>query len=63
MIMQDIPYDIWQHIVSFLSSEDVKGLLSVNGVLFSIAMDERYKESLIGSLFSTHTRRSLKRLM
>ncbi|KIM39891.1 hypothetical protein M413DRAFT_446811 [Hebeloma cylindrosporum] len=49
--------------MGFLSSRDVKALFSVNRVLFSIAMDERYKESLIGSLYSKLTHRSLKRLV
>lgn len=61
--MQDIPYDICQHIVSFLPSEDVKGLLSVNRVLFFLAMDERYKVCFIGSLFSNDIYRSLKKLV
>ncbi|KAF8972211.1 hypothetical protein BDZ97DRAFT_1650235 [Flammula alnicola] len=61
--MQDLPYDVWWHITTFLSSDQIKGLLTVNRLLFGIAMDERYRTSLIGSLFHPDTLRSLKRLV
>ena len=60
--MVDIPYDVWKHITDFLPSDDVKNLLTINHALFNIAMDERYKSSLFGSLFHPSTLRTLGRL-
>jgi len=62
-MVQDVPYDVWRHITSFLSPDEVKQLYTVNRTLFSLAMDQRYKEAVIGFLFHPDTERSLTRLM
>jgi hypothetical protein len=59
---QDLPYDVWEHITTFLSTEETKKLLDVNRTLFTIAMNKRYRTSTIGSLLQKDTRRSLARL-
>ncbi|KAF9484068.1 hypothetical protein BDN70DRAFT_872968 [Pholiota conissans] len=59
---QDLPYDVWEHIATFLSSEKKKGLLSVNRALFDIAMDERYHSVTIGPLSRADTQKALARL-
>jgi hypothetical protein len=46
--MAELPYDVWLHIISFLNSDEVWRLLSVNRTLFSIAMAEHYKTTYIG---------------
>ena len=61
--MQDIPYDIWERISTFLPIDEVKNLLCVNGALFDIAMNARYRTSTIGSLSLFETQRSLGRLV
>ncbi|KDR76197.1 hypothetical protein GALMADRAFT_225877 [Galerina marginata CBS 339.88] len=59
----DLPYDVWLHVASYLSSEEVKRLYSVNRVLFNIAMDLLYNTGFIGSLFHSETHRALTRLI
>ena len=46
--MAELLYDIWLHIISFLNSDEVWQLLSVNRTLFSIAMAEHYETTYIG---------------
>ena len=62
-MVQDVPYDVWRHITSFLSPDEVERLYTVNRMLFSLAMDQRYKEAVIGFLYHPDTERSLTRLM
>ncbi|KAF8183452.1 hypothetical protein BJ912DRAFT_1061340 [Pholiota molesta] len=59
---QDLPYKVWEHITTFLSSEETKRLLCVNRTLFAIAMNERYNTSTIETLSSRDTHRNLVRL-
>ncbi|KAF8183425.1 hypothetical protein BJ912DRAFT_551433 [Pholiota molesta] len=61
MHYQDLPYDVWEHITTFLSSAETKRLLCVNRTLFAIAMNERYRTRTIGNML-WDTRRSLARL-
>ncbi|KAF8910608.1 hypothetical protein CPB84DRAFT_1764116 [Gymnopilus junonius] len=60
--MQDIPYDVWLHITSFLSPEEVSNLYTLNSSLLGIALDARYRMAFIGSLNRRSTERSLNRL-
>ncbi|KAF8170428.1 hypothetical protein BJ912DRAFT_136982 [Pholiota molesta] len=59
---QDLPFDVWEHITTFLSPEETIRLLSVNCTLFTIAMNERYRTSRIETLLQTDTCRNLARL-
>ncbi|KAF8170430.1 hypothetical protein BJ912DRAFT_861191 [Pholiota molesta] len=59
---QDLPYKVWEHITTFLPSEETKRLLCVNRTLFAIAMNERYRTSTIETLSSRDTHRNLVRL-
>lgn len=60
--MQDIPYDVWLHIMSFLPPEEVENVYTLNSTLLSIALDARYRLAFIGSLNNRSTVRSLNRL-
>ena len=40
----DIPEDIWRVITSFLSTEVVLQLISVNRTFFNVALDMKYRE-------------------
>ncbi|PPQ95216.1 hypothetical protein CVT26_014907 [Gymnopilus dilepis] len=60
--MQDIPYDVWLHIASFLGPEEVENLLTLNTMFLSIALDTRYWMAFIGPLYRRATQRSLNRL-
>ncbi|KAF9528051.1 hypothetical protein CPB83DRAFT_365894 [Crepidotus variabilis] len=60
--MQDIPLEIWQHVTSFLTKEEVCQLYGVNHALYSIAMDQLYRECTIGSPLHAMTKRYLSRL-
>ena len=60
--MQDIPYDVWLHIASFLGPEEVENLLTLNSMFLSIALDTRYWMAFIGPLYRRATQRSLNRL-
>ncbi|KAF9473911.1 hypothetical protein BDN70DRAFT_997394 [Pholiota conissans] len=59
---QDLPYDIWEYITTFLPSAETKKLLDVNHALFDIAMNERYRTTTVGSLIQKETSRTLARL-
>jgi hypothetical protein len=59
---QDLPYKVWEHITTFLSSEETKRLLCVNRTLFAIAMNERYRTSTIETMSCRDTHRNLVRL-
>jgi len=47
--MNDLPYDIWFQITTYLSHDEVKLLYAVNRALFDIAMDLRYEEAMISA--------------
>ena len=48
--MIELPYEIWLMIVDCLPTHHVRRLYSVNRILFSIALDLRYKHASIGIL-------------
>lgn len=41
--MVPLPYEIWLHITSYLSKDELWRLRYLSHVLFDIAMDNRYK--------------------
>ncbi|PPQ94236.1 hypothetical protein CVT25_006662 [Psilocybe cyanescens] len=41
--MDDIPYELWLHITSFLLQDEIWALRSLNKSLFSIAMESRFQ--------------------
>ena len=45
----DIPFDVCCHIASFLSPENRRNLYPLNRAFYTIAMDERYQETHLGS--------------
>lgn len=61
-IVADVPYEVWQHIASFLTRQEVKNLYPVSRPLFSIAMKERYRCVYIGNLEDAQTIHSFQRL-
>ena len=56
-----IPYDVWEHIASFLPERRVMKLYTVNSALFHIAMNARYKHVEL-SAFDERKMRLLRRL-
>jgi hypothetical protein len=42
--MVDIPADIWLHIATFIPTNVLRDLISVNSILFDIGMNARYRE-------------------
>lgn len=40
---QDLPFEIWLHIASFLPTDQLQRLCTVNRMLYGIAMSEKYK--------------------
>lgn len=61
--MDDVPYDVWHSITTFLSSQEVKRLYTLNRSLYNIAMDERYRKVFIGSFTDERTKRNIKRVV
>ncbi|KAF8806998.1 hypothetical protein BYT27DRAFT_7292709 [Phlegmacium glaucopus] len=62
-VIENVPYDVWRHITSFLPPAEVKQLYTLNHSLLSIAMDERYKTANFGFLFQKQTMKTLARLV
>ena len=48
--MDNIPPEIWLHVAKFIPKEDLRDLLGVNGIFFNIAMDVRYRETVISTI-------------
>ncbi|EDR06818.1 uncharacterized protein LACBIDRAFT_299710 [Laccaria bicolor S238N-H82] len=61
-IVADVPYEVWQNIASFLTSQEVKNLYAVSRPLFLIAMEERYRCVYIKNVEAAQTIRSFQRL-
>lgn len=37
-------YDVWQHVSGYISTSELRGLMSVNYALYDMAMDAIYRE-------------------
>lgn len=55
----DIPFEIWLHISTFLTDEQLKKMYGINRAFFSTGMALRYLELEIGTLGGTGVRRCL----
>jgi ligand-binding SRPBCC domain-containing protein len=62
VVMVDIPSEIWRHIASFVSDEELWNLLEVNSVFFDIEMSIQWKEVPIMTRYTTEAMPILKRL-
>ena len=60
--MQSLPYEVWEHVTTFLPSKAVEDLLAVNSSLFDIAMNERYRISTFADINNSDSIKCLRRL-
>jgi hypothetical protein len=58
--MVHVSPEVWLHIASFIPTESLRDLISVNTVFFDLAMDERYRDVEIN--FTSDETRFLDRL-